>query len=81
MAYQAANATESADNVGFENEFIELDTKRNRDDKAQRPKITQSQADEQRRQQLDKLLEEQLQKIKDREKKMKAKESALNATG
>ena len=30
--------------------FIELDTKRNRDDKAQRPKITQSQADEQRRQ-------------------------------
>jgi hypothetical protein len=50
MAYQAANATESADNVGFENEFIELDTKRNRDDKAQRPKITQSQADEQRRQ-------------------------------
>jgi hypothetical protein len=34
MAYQAANATESADNAGFENEFIELDTKRNRDDKA-----------------------------------------------
>ncbi len=82
MAYQAANATESAaENIEFENEFIELETKRKDHDKSNKPKITQSQADEIRRKELDKILEEQLQKIRDKEKKMKAKEGAVNATG
>ncbi len=82
MAYQAANATESAaEGIEFENEFIELETKRKDNDRSNKPKITQSQADEIRRKELDKILDEQLQKIKDKEKKMRAKEGAVNATG
>ena len=41
MAYQAANATESAaENNDFENEFIELETKRKDIDRSNKPKIT-----------------------------------------
>ena len=55
---------------------MQLESKKSRDLlKAGRPKISQTQADEIRKQQLQKLLDEQEQKIRDREKKLKAKEN------
>ena len=74
MAYQAEFGDEQE---VFEEELVSLGARKRADDKIQKPKISQREADEKNRVLLHNLLEEQQQKIRDRDKKMKQKEQTI----